>query len=116
MEASRELNSRRVEEARRRGRRWNCIVGRDIDRNLLARMIIEEMDHSYRRFESGRVTELLGEARRLCSTLGRKVRVTTTEGRFMCEALDLGDDGQLMARLNNGAVIPLYGADVVHLR
>jgi len=29
VEASRELNSRRVEEARRRGRRWNCIVGRD---------------------------------------------------------------------------------------
>jgi len=91
-------------------------LGRDIDRNLLTRMIIEEMDHSYRRFESGHATELLGEARRLCSTLGRKVRVTTTEGRFMCEALDLGDDGQLMARLNGGAVIPLYAADVVHLR
>jgi len=91
-------------------------LGRDIDRNLLTRMIIEEMDHSYRRFESGHATELLGEARRLCSTLGRKVRVTTNEGRFMCEALDLGDDGQLMARLNSGAVIPLYAADVVHLR
>ena len=91
-------------------------LGRDIDRNLLTRRIIEEMDHSYRRFESGHATELLGEARRLCSTLGRKVRVTTNEGRFICEALDLGDDGQLMARLNSGAVIPLYAADVVHLR
>ena len=91
-------------------------LGRDIDRNLLTRRIIEEMDHSYRRFESGHTAELLEEARRLCSTLGRKVRVTTTEGRFICEALDLGDDGQLMARLNSGAVIPLYAAEVVHLR
>jgi BirA family biotin operon repressor/biotin-[acetyl-CoA-carboxylase] ligase len=91
-------------------------LGRDIDRNLLTRRIIEEMDHSYRRFESGHTAELLEEARRLCSTLGRKVRVTTTEGRFICEALDLGDDGQLMARLNSGAVIPLYAADVAHLR
>jgi BirA family biotin operon repressor/biotin-[acetyl-CoA-carboxylase] ligase len=91
-------------------------LSRDIDRNLLTRRIIEEMDHSYRRFESGHTAELLEEARRLCSTLGRKVRVTTTEGRFMCEALDLGDDGQLMARLNSGAVIPLYAADVAHLR
>jgi BirA family biotin operon repressor/biotin-[acetyl-CoA-carboxylase] ligase len=91
-------------------------LSRDIDRNLLTRRIIEEMDHSYRRFESGHTAELLEEARRLCSTLGRKVRVTTNEGRFMCEALDLGDDGQLMARLNGGAVIPLHAADVVHLR
>jgi len=91
-------------------------LGHDIDRNLLARTIIEETDRSYRRFESGHSAELLDEARRLCSTLGRKVRVTTAEGRFICEALDLGDDGQLLARLGSGAVVPFYAADVVHLR
>ena len=91
-------------------------LGREIDRNLLTRRIIEEMDSSYNRFESGRASELLDEAKRVCSTLGRKVQLTTVEGRFEGEVLGLGDDGELLVRLSSGATVPFYAADVVHLR
>jgi BirA family biotin operon repressor/biotin-[acetyl-CoA-carboxylase] ligase len=91
-------------------------LGREIDRTLLAKGIIQEMDDSYQRFESGHASELLGEAKRLCSTLGRTVRVSTAEGKFVGRALDLGDDGQLFVRLSSGVTVPFYAADVVHLR
>jgi BirA family biotin operon repressor/biotin-[acetyl-CoA-carboxylase] ligase len=91
-------------------------VGREVDRALLTKRIVEEMDKSYQRFEMGRISELLDEARVLCSTLGRKVRVATFERDFVGYAVGLGDDGQLLVRLRNGTMIPFYGADVVHLR
>jgi BirA family biotin operon repressor/biotin-[acetyl-CoA-carboxylase] ligase len=91
-------------------------LGREIDRTLLTKRIIQEMDNSYQRFESGHASVLLGEAKRLCSTLGRVVRVSTAEGKFVGRALDLGDDGQLLVRLSSGVTVPSYAADVVHLR
>jgi BirA family biotin operon repressor/biotin-[acetyl-CoA-carboxylase] ligase len=91
-------------------------LGEEIDRTLLAKRIIQEMDDSYQRFESGQANELLDEAKQRCSTLGRIVRVSTTERRFVGRALDLGDDGQLLVRLNSGVTVPFYAADVVHLR
>jgi len=94
----------------------NRELGREIDRILLARKILEEMDSAYRKFESGQGTQLLDEVRRLCSTLGRRVEVTTVEGKFKGEALNIGDDGQLIVRLGNGTTLPFYAADVVHLR
>jgi len=91
-------------------------LGREADRSLLTKRIIEEMDKSYQRFELGHISELLDDARRLCSTLGRKVRVTTVEGNLVGHAVGLGDDGQLLVRLNRGVTVPFYAADVVHLR
>jgi BirA family biotin operon repressor/biotin-[acetyl-CoA-carboxylase] ligase len=91
-------------------------LGREIDRTLLARIIIQEMDNSYQRFESGRASELLDEVKHLCSTLGRTVRVSTAEKEFVGRALDLGVDGQLLVRLNSGVTVPFYAADVVHIR
>ena len=91
-------------------------LGREIDRTLLAKRIMQEMDDSYQRFESGHANELLDEAKRLCSTLRRIVRVSTTEREFVGRALDLGDDGQLLVRLNSGVTVPFYAADVEHLR
>jgi len=91
-------------------------LGREIDRTVLARRMLQEMDSAYRKFESGRETELLDEVRRLCSTLGRTVEVTTVEGKFRGEALNIGDDGQLIVRLGSGAMVPFYAAEVVHLR
>ena len=89
---------------------------REVDRNELSRNILEEMDNVYRRFESGRASELRDEAKSVCCTLGRKVRVTTAERVFEGQALDLGSDGQLVVRLKDRAEIELYAADVVHLR
>jgi BirA family biotin operon repressor/biotin-[acetyl-CoA-carboxylase] ligase len=91
-------------------------LGREIDRTILVRRIIEEVDHSYQDFESGHANELLKEVKRLCFTLGKKVQVTTAEGAFRGEALDLGHNGQLIVRMPDGAVVPFYAADVMHLR
>jgi BirA family biotin operon repressor/biotin-[acetyl-CoA-carboxylase] ligase len=91
-------------------------LGGEVDRTMLARRIIEEVDHSYQDFESGRTNELLEEVRGLCSTLGKEVQVTTAEGAFRGEALDLGRDGQLIVRMPDGALVPFYAADVMHVR
>jgi BirA family biotin operon repressor/biotin-[acetyl-CoA-carboxylase] ligase len=91
-------------------------LGREINRTLLAKRIIQEMDNSYQRFESGHASELLDEAKQICSTLGRIVRVATAERKFIGRALDLGGDGQLLVRLSSGVTVPFYAADVVHLR
>jgi BirA family biotin operon repressor/biotin-[acetyl-CoA-carboxylase] ligase len=91
-------------------------LGREINRTLLAKRIIQEMDNSYQRFESGHASELLDEAKQICSTLGRIVRVATAERKFVGRALDLGGDGQLLVRLSSGVTVPFYAADVVHLR
>lgn len=91
-------------------------LGREVDRTMLARQIIEEMDRSLRDFESGQTNELLDEVKGLCSTLGKKVQVTTAEGAFKGVALGLGGDGQLIVRMPDGAVVPFYAADVMHLR
>ena len=91
-------------------------LGQEIDRIMLVRRIIEEMDRSYRGFELGHANELLEEVKRLCSTLGKIVQVTTAEGVFRGEAVDLGRDGQLLVRKPDGTATPYYAADVVHLR
>jgi len=62
------------------------------------------------------MSELSEEIRQTCSTLGRKVHVTTVEGSFEGEALNLGDDGQLLVPFRNGATVVVYSADVVHIR
>jgi len=94
----------------------NREVGREVDRILLTRRILEETDDAYLRFESGEASELLHEVKRLCSTVGQEVEVTTVDGKFKGEALDIGEDGQLIVRLGNGATVPFYAADVAHLR
>lgn len=42
--------------------------------------------------------------------------MTTAEGAFIGDAVDLGSDGQLIVRMPDGAVVPFYAADVMHLR
>lgn len=91
-------------------------LGREVDRFMLTKKIIEEMDKSYRRFESGHLDELLDEIKRLCSTIGRNVRVTTSERSLTGYAVDVGDDGQLLVRLKSGVTVQFYAADIVHLR
>jgi len=91
-------------------------LGREIDRNLVAQRIIEEMDRAYQMFESGLTSELLEEIKLICSTIGRKVKVTTVEGTFEGSAESIGDDGQILVRLRNGTIVSLYAADIVHLR
>jgi len=94
----------------------NHEFGGDVDRNLLTLEILEEMDISYRVFESGHTSELLEDVRRSCCTLGRDIRATTVDGVLEGKAFDLGNDGQLLVRSRDGTVVHLYSADVVHLR
>jgi BirA family biotin operon repressor/biotin-[acetyl-CoA-carboxylase] ligase len=88
----------------------------DVDRDLLAKEILEEMDRTYLEFESGRVDGLLNEVKRLCSTLRRTVRVIASDESFEGEAVDIDEEGQLLVRAANGATVAVHAADVVHLR
>lgn len=87
----------------------------DVDRNLLTLRILEEMDNTYRVFEAGKGIELLNDVRQVCSTIGKKVEITTSEGSFKGEAQDIGGAGELIVRLRNGETAQFYAGDVIHL-
>jgi len=91
-------------------------LGKDVDRNLLALRILQEMDDTYRVFEAGRRIELLNDVRQVCSTIGKRVDITTTEGSFQGEAQAVGGSGELIVRLRNGETKQFYAGDVAHLR
>lgn len=108
--------ARLPKELRRHSTSLSHELGQEVDRTILVRHIIEEVDRSYRDFESGHADEMLEEVRPLCSTLGKEVQVTTAEGIFKGEALDLGNDGQLKVRMSDGTIVSFFAADVKHLR
>jgi len=103
-------------ELRREATSLSQELGHEVERTQLTRRILEFVDRAYTRFESGCVSELVNDAKSACFTIGRMVKVTTMEGTFVGKALDLGVDGQLVVALKDGQKIPVYAADVVHLR
>jgi BirA family transcriptional regulator, biotin operon repressor / biotin---[acetyl-CoA-carboxylase] ligase len=60
-------------------------------------------------------TELAGEQRQRCATLGTRVRVTLAKGEVTGTARDIDDAGQLVVDTPDGARTVAAG-DVVHLR
>jgi BirA family transcriptional regulator, biotin operon repressor / biotin---[acetyl-CoA-carboxylase] ligase len=58
---------------------------------------------------------VLFDYRRRCSTLGRPVRVTRSEGDLEGRAVDVSDDGHLLVEAG-GEVVEVAVGDVLHLR
>lgn len=83
---------------------------------LLAEFLVR-MRRAYTPADSSFGTQVVGAYRRLCATLGRTVRATTTDGHTIeGEAVDIGPAGHLMIRTASGALESVGFGEVQLLR
>jgi BirA family biotin operon repressor/biotin-[acetyl-CoA-carboxylase] ligase len=92
-----------------------------LDRDPLLRALLRGLERWYGGWrEAGGDAEmcgLLGEYRRLCSTIGRQVRVLLPGGGELTgEAATVDRDGQLVIRTVEGAEHRVSAGDVLHVR
>ncbi len=91
-------------------------TGREIRKNGLIRNILREMESWCGTLMEGRSDRVLDEWKRLSSTLGRSVRITTGEGVFEGVAETLDETGRLVLRLASGARKVIGSGDVIMAR
>lgn len=79
-------------------------------------VFLEAFARDYRPGRSDFTEVVIGRYRAVCSTIGRRVRATTTEGRVIeGDALGVDDLGGLVVRADSGLETVRFG-DVEHLR
>jgi BirA family biotin operon repressor/biotin-[acetyl-CoA-carboxylase] ligase len=98
-----------------------AIEGADVSREVLLAEILRRLERWYLAFREDPFPEragLLAEYRRLCSTLGRTVRVELPGGRILSGvASDVDLDGRLLVREPGASTpVPVSAGDVVHVR
>jgi BirA family biotin operon repressor/biotin-[acetyl-CoA-carboxylase] ligase len=86
-------------------------AGRTIDRTLLLRRLLEELDRWYARVPAGE-HDLLAAWRSLNVTLGREVTVRGAGQILRGHAETLDGDGRLVVRLDDGSVRQIAAGDV----
>jgi BirA family biotin operon repressor/biotin-[acetyl-CoA-carboxylase] ligase len=85
---------------------------RKILRVELIQRILQEMEGAYEKMDSKEIYE---EWRSRSITLGRQVRITSTDGDLYGKAMDLEEDGALIIKTENDLMRVLAG-DCMHLR
>jgi BirA family biotin operon repressor/biotin-[acetyl-CoA-carboxylase] ligase len=103
----------------------NGLAGHEVDREELLIALLMRLDHWYERvvdpLGTGR-DELMGRARQLSSTLGRRVGVDLGAEQIVGTAVELTDDGELVVDVDLDGVLggaerrTIVAGDVVHLR
>lgn len=81
-----------------------AMFGEDVDRTLLARRLLERLDHALGRMADDGISELRRHAAQRCRTLGRRITVSDRHGTFSGEVLDLDPDYELVLRLAEGGI------------
>lgn len=81
-----------------------AMLGADVDRTLLARGLLERLDHAVARMAGDGAEEIREEAARRCRTLGRWITVSDGDGTFSGEVLGLDPDYELVLRSAEGGV------------
>lgn len=94
----------------------NHVSGRAVEREQLLAVVLRGFERQLGSLASEQGTaELRARHRDCCRTLGRTVRVELPDETFTGTAEDVGDDGHLRVRTDDGARSVTAG-DVVHLR
>jgi BirA family biotin operon repressor/biotin-[acetyl-CoA-carboxylase] ligase len=92
-------------------------TGRSISRLELTRLFLRILDENYALLLRGDYSELIEQWLRVSATIGRRVRIETTTGRFReGVATGLDDDGCLLLRLDSGMTQRITGGDVYIVR
>jgi len=93
------------------------VLGYNIPRIPLLRSILRYIDEYYDLFIKGLYRNIVADWKKYSSTIGRYVRVYTTDGETLEGiAEDISSDGSLILRLRNGSKTIIYAGDVIHLR
>lgn len=87
-------------------------LGEPVDRGVLARTLLRELDRLYLDLQEGRVLPVLRRWREMADTLGRPVRVQTATGVLEGVADDVAEDGALLLRLADGTLRRVVAGDV----
>lgn len=93
-----------------------AVLGEPVDRIGLAAAILQHLDEDWTRLVRGEFGNVLNDWRRMSSTLGALVRVSTVTGEFEGEAIDVGPDGQLIVAASDGRERAFSSGEVEHLR
>lgn len=87
---------------------------RAFDRTTLAIAVLRQLDLVLRSWEAG-FPDIVMEAKRRSSLLGKRVRATTGAGFISGTVQDLGPEGCLLLRSDDGALLEITSAERVRL-
>lgn len=90
-------------------------VGKEVSRVEFTKSLVDELDKRYSLIKN-KFHHILREWRSLSSTLGRLVKVVTTEDELEGYALDIDDNGSLLLKLRDDTIKRIFAGDCTHLR
>ncbi len=89
-------------------------LGFHVPMGPLLNQFLRGLDVGYSSMLAGRVEEIIGRWKALSATIGRRVKVITSEDVVEGLASDIDLDGALIVR-TDGGVVKVYSGDVIHL-
>jgi len=89
---------------------------KEVSLEELLQRLFERLESNYLRVKKEGFAWLLKRWKTFSDTLGRNVKVQTSEGIFLGKALDINSDGALVLRLSNGKKKKILAGDCYHLR
>lgn len=93
------------------------VAGQVVEREPLLVLFLRRLDEHYGALlEHGGWRGTLMNYRRLCSTLGRHVRVELATESFRGRAMDVTGEGHLVVHADDGSIRRVAAGDVVHVR
>jgi BirA family biotin operon repressor/biotin-[acetyl-CoA-carboxylase] ligase len=87
-------------------------LGRPVQRDVLIRVLLRELDQAYAVLRSAGVPEVLRRWRELAETVGRSVRVEMPGATIHGTAFDIDEAGALLIRLDDGTVRRVVAGDI----
>ncbi len=87
-------------------------LGHTVDFDGFMESLLGSFENDYKRFHQGEWHSLLAEWKALATFFGKRVRITSFGETTVCEALDVGTDGALQIRLNDGTLREIVAGDL----
>lgn len=87
-------------------------LGAKVDREQLIASALNNLSSLYAKLERAEEDEIVDEARKNCSTLGRRIQVRMGSRLLKGVAQDLDRDGSLILEVEEGRTVRLYSHDV----
>jgi BirA family transcriptional regulator, biotin operon repressor / biotin---[acetyl-CoA-carboxylase] ligase len=88
------------------------LLGHPVDRGVLTKTLLRELERSYEELRTGGPTATLRRWREMADTLGRVVRVDMPETSLEGVACDIDDSGALVVRLHNGTLQRVVAGEI----
>jgi len=94
------------------------ITGRGVNRLNLLQSILYCFEERYLEFQKQGVEKILDKWRHFSATLGRRVKLGISRGKFglVGEAVDIDRDGSLLIRKDSGLIERVMAGDIIHCK